>query len=104
MLARAAAATLAFTGLLAACGKGAPDECAAYAKRDWECGNYPASEKDITLKLAEGFCREIRSGNKDLAVMADVKAGPGCVRSTSTCEEFRACLQKAREASWTPPP
>lgn len=90
------------TLLLVACGGGKPDECATYAKRDYECGGYPASEKAITLKLAEGFCREIRSGNKDLAMLTSVKAGPGCAKSTTTCEAYKACLEKAEAAPTTP--
>ena len=84
---------------LAACGSSAPDECATYAKRDFECGGYPQSEKAITLKLAEGFCREIKSGNKDLDMLAGVKAGPGCAKSTTTCDAYKACVQAAESAA-----
>lgn len=84
---------------LAACGSGAPDECATYAKRDFECGGYPQSEKAITLKLAEGFCREVKNGNKDLDMLTGIKAGPGCAKSTSTCEAYKACIEKAEAAA-----
>ena len=84
---------------LAACGSGAPDECATYAKRDFECGGYPQSEKAITLKLAEGFCREVKNGNKDLDMLTGIKAGPGCAKSSSTCEAYKACIEKAEAAA-----
>ncbi len=85
--------------VLAACGSSGPDECATYAKRDFECGGYPQSEKAITLKLAEGFCREIKSGNKELDMLTCIKAGPGCAKSTSTCEAYKACIEKAEAAA-----
>ncbi len=72
--------------------------CRAYAQRDFECGGYPASEKDITLKLAEGFCREIAAGNRDLAMLKGVAAGPTCVKTTKTCDEYQACIERAEAA------
>lgn len=92
-------ARIALVVVVAACGSGKPDECATYARRDFECGGYPASEKAITLQLAEGFCREIRSGNKDLQGLTSVKAGPGCATSTTTCAAYKACIAAAEAAA-----
>jgi hypothetical protein len=62
MLARSTAIAIVLALVAPGCG-GKEDPtvaaCRAYAQRDFECGGYPASEKDLTLKLAEGFCREI---------------------------------------------
>jgi hypothetical protein len=84
--------------VLLACGEGKPDECAVYARRDFECGGYPEREREITLRLAEGFCREIRAGNEDLQGLTSVKAGPRCATTTTTCEAYKACLAEAERS------
>lgn len=90
---------LALGGVVATgCGQGAEHECATYARRDFECGGYPAAEKEITLKLAEGFCRELKAGNKDLEMLTGVKAGLACTKTTRTCAEYQACVDRTLEA------
>ncbi|MBK9035230.1 MAG: hypothetical protein IPL61_28910 [Myxococcales bacterium] len=86
--------------LVTACGGREPDDCAVYARREFECGSYPARERAITLKLSEGFCREIKRGNPELQGLPGVKAGPGCATSTTTCAAFLDCIAQAEE----PPP
>ncbi|HVK75322.1 MAG TPA: hypothetical protein VM734_18460 [Kofleriaceae bacterium] len=102
MILRASVVTLAV--LAAACGsKGGDHECVTYARRDFECGGYPASEKALTLKLAEGFCREIQSGNKELELMsASIKAGLACSKTTTTCDAYQACVAKAEQPASPP--
>jgi hypothetical protein len=101
MLARSTAIAIVLALVAPGCG-GKEDPtvaaCRAYAQRDFECGGYPASEKDLTLKLAEGFCREIAAGNRDLAELKGIAAGPTCVKTTKTCDEYKACIARAEAA------
>ena len=70
---------------LAACGK---SKCEKYADWEWKCGNYPADQKEITLKLAEGMCEAGESGEKGAERF---KAEAACATKAKDCAEYKAC-------------
>ena len=72
---------LALLLALPACGK---SKCEKYADMEWKCGNYPESEKDITLKMAEGMC-EAAGQEKTLA------------RFAKDCDAYKACSDAITE-------
>jgi len=75
---------LAVVLALAACGK---SKCEKYADMEWKCGKFPASEKDITLKLAEGMC-EASDSDKALAKFAKEA---DCAAKAKDCAAYKAC-------------
>lgn len=70
---------------LAGCGK---SKCEKYADWEWKCGNFPASEKEITLKLAEGMCSAAENGEKGLERFAKEAE---CAAKAKDCAEYKAC-------------
>jgi hypothetical protein len=75
--------------LLAACGK---STCEKYADMEWKCGNYPASEKDITKALAQGMCEAAESQNAELKDMGDhFKKEAACAAKFTDCAQYKAC-------------
>ena len=69
----------------AACGK---SKCEKYAEWEWKCGNFPANEKDITLKMAEGMCAAAENGEKGLERFAKEAE---CALKAKDCAEYAAC-------------
>jgi hypothetical protein len=75
---------------LAACGK---SKCEKYAAMEWKCGNYPASEKEMTLQLAEGFC-EAADVDK---TMAKFGKEADCATKFTDCAEYEKCTNAIAE-------
>jgi hypothetical protein len=71
--------------VLAACSK---SKCEKYADWEWKCGNFPADQKDITLKLAEGMCTAAEKGEKQLERFAKEA---DCALKAKDCAEYKAC-------------
>ena len=74
-------------GALTACSK---SKCEKYADWEWKCGNYPAEQKEITLKLAEGMCSAGENG--EAAAKRFVKEAE-CAVKAKDCAEYKACTQ-----------
>ncbi|HSD90957.1 MAG TPA: hypothetical protein VLB44_25710 [Kofleriaceae bacterium] len=70
--------------LVAGCGK---SKCEKYAEIEWKCGNNPADEKDVTLRISEGFCE---AADHDKA-MAHFAKEADCAAKFTTCEEYKQC-------------
>ena len=70
---------------LAACSK---SKCEKYADMEWKCGNYPANEKEITMKLSEGMCSAAENGEKELQRFAKEA---DCAVKAKDCAEYKAC-------------
>jgi len=89
---RTASLLLALAALLVApaCGK---STCENYADMEVKCGEYPASEKDITHDLAQGFCMAADSETDPTAkaMVEHFKQEATCAKSTSDCAEYKAC-------------
>ena len=84
--------TLILVAVFAAgCGK---SKCEKYADWEWKCGNFPASEKEITLKLAEGMCEAAENGEKGLVRFSKEA---DCAAKAKTCEEYKACGDAIQE-------
>ena len=81
---------LALVLALPACGK---SKCEKYADMEWKCGNYPESEKDITLKMAEGMC-EAADKEKTLARFAKEA---DCAEKAKDCAAYKACSDAIAE-------
>ncbi len=71
----------------AACSK---SKCEKYAEWEWKCGNFPADQKDITLKLAEGMCTAADNGEKQLQRFAQEA---NCALKAKDCAEYKACSE-----------
>jgi hypothetical protein len=80
LVAAAAAAMLFLTG----CGK---STCEKYAEIEWKCGDNPADEKDVTLRISEGFCE---AADRDKA-MAHFAGEADCAAHFTTCEAYKKC-------------
>jgi len=81
-------------GLFAAgCGK---SRCEKYAEMEIRCGGYPASEEDLTRKLAEGMCET--TGSVDKALAAPVEHAADCAvkflgKDTADCGGYKQCVE-----------
>ncbi|HEX5062976.1 MAG TPA: hypothetical protein VFV99_26560 [Kofleriaceae bacterium] len=73
---------------LAACSK---SKCEKYADWEWKCGNYPADQKEITLKLAQGMCVAGENGEKGAERFAKEAE---CALKAKDCAEYKACGDK----------
>lgn len=97
------ALALALFAFTTACGDKATTPCQKYAQLEWECGGYPASEKQITLQMAEAMC-EGALAEKEASMMADMfKAELECAKTSADCAAYKACNDK-RDAADAPSP
>jgi hypothetical protein len=79
--------------LLGACGK---SRCEKYAEMEIRCGGYPASEEDITRKLAEGMCETTDTVDKSLA--APIEHEADCAvkflnKDSADCAGYKQCKE-----------
>lgn len=84
---------LSLTFAVTACSE---SECEKYAKMEWDCGNFPASEKDITMQLAEGMCTMAKEDDSPEAKQVrEMFAGElECSKTAKNCAEYEACKRK----------
>jgi len=83
---------LCLVGLATACGKSSAT-CKKYAELEWKCGDYPESEKEITLKLAEGMCEEALSSKESDEAAAMFKREAECAKKSKDCASYNACKE-----------
>jgi len=85
-------AALLVVSFLLASGCGARDDtCKNYAAMEWKCGDFPESEKAMTLKLAEGMCAEARGSNKKDDFSEMFRRDAECARKAKDCAAYTAC-------------
>jgi hypothetical protein len=75
------------------CGK---SRCEKYADMEIRCGGYPASEEDITRKLAEGMCET--TGSVDKSISASIEREADCAvrflaKDGADCAGYNACKE-----------
>lgn len=87
---RAALVAVLFT-ITAAAGCGA-STCETYADKELACGGYPESERELTHKMAQGFCMaaDAESPRTDFGQRITRKAA--CA-SRPDCAAYLACKQ-----------
>ncbi len=96
-------AALLLAALLAGCGDKAATVCDKYAQLEWDCGDYPAAEKQLTLQMAKAMCEgALREGDEAQEMAAMFRDEIACAKTSSSCEAYRACQDQP--AAPTPPP
>jgi hypothetical protein len=83
----------------AACGR---STCEKYADMEWQCGNYPEDEKDITLVLSRGACEAgATSTNREERAVMEIYAREGecAAKHAGDCRAYEACKVALREAT-----
>jgi len=86
-------AALVLVVCLAACGK---SRCEKYADMEIRCGGYPASEEDITRKLAEGMCETTDS--VDTSISKNIEHEADCAvkftkKDGADCYGYKQCKE-----------
>ncbi|MDX2091735.1 MAG: hypothetical protein SFX73_27995 [Kofleriaceae bacterium] len=88
-------ALVAVTG----CGKAT---CEKYADMEWQCGNYPADEKNITRVLSQGACEAgTSSPNREERAVMEIYAREGecAAKHPGDCAAYEACKNALRDAT-----
>lgn len=96
---RLVAASLIALFAATACGK---STCEKYADMEWQCGNYPEDEKDITLVLSQGACEAGNtSTNPEERAVMEIYAREGeCAsKHAGDCKAYAACKDALRDAT-----
>lgn len=87
---------LCLSVLVCSCGKG-DQTCKTYADLEWKCGDYPESEKEITLKLAEGMCQQAMSSKEADELTAMFRQEVECAKKSKDCAAYNACKDASEE-------
>ncbi len=66
-------------------------KCEKYAELEVRCGDFPKDQRDMTKKLAQGFCEEALGGND----MLNLKPEVACAQKHSSCAEYLVCQEAA---------
>ncbi len=69
------------------------DTCKNYAALEWKCGDYPESEKEMTLKLAEGMCVNALGTSEKDEVGAMFRHEVECAKKAKDCAAYAACKE-----------
>lgn len=94
-----AASLIAALCAVAACGK---STCEHYADMEWQCGNYPADEKEMTLLLSQEACRAGESSaipdeREAMAIFA--REGTCAKKHQGDCTAYKACKHALRAST-----
>jgi hypothetical protein len=100
----AAAFLLVVVTAVAGCGDKAPTVCEKYARLEWDCGDYPAAEKEITLKMAAAMCEGALAEKDDGNAMVKMfRAEVECAKTSADCAAYQACQDRATAEPATEP-
>jgi len=71
----------------------AKSTCEKYADMEVKCGQYPASERDITHDLSQGMCMAADSDDDPAAkeMTERFRKEAACAKQTSDCTAYKAC-------------
>lgn len=79
--------------LVLGCGSEKAEKCEKYTDMEIKCGGYPASEVEMTRKMATGFCLEALGGEDLLNLKPEI----ACAQTHKDCSGYESC-QTAAEA------
>jgi hypothetical protein len=90
---KAALALLVSIALGSACS-GDNSSCERYAHLEWECGEFPPSEREMTLRLAEAMC-EVAKKETDNELAALFRRELECAKTAKDCTAYEACQKRS---------